>query len=194
MKSQEEVYKIKANYMESQAQKKSMHKRKTPWYKISREDRAMAVDTVVEIHRKYGLVPETLFISIATIDRYLGLKKDEVKRAKDIEAIGVASLLLSSKYEDIYPPALDEMIKFMRKPSTRKEILEWEFKILKELVFQITVPTPYRFLERFSSVSAFFQNALPLAQYVIELALYDFDIQYIRCSSNWPQINYYNLI
>lgn len=178
MKSQEQVYKIKSDYMDSHAVKKVTHRRKVPAYKITREDRAQAVDTVVEIHRKYGLVPETLFITVSTIDRYLGLKKDEVKRAKDIEAIAVAALLLSSKYEDIYPPALDEMIKFMRKPCTRKEVLEWEFKILKELSFQVTAPTPYRFLERFSSVSAFFQNALPLAQYVIELALYDYDIQF----------------
>ena len=101
-----------------------------------------------------------------------------MRRAKDIEAIGIAALLIASKYEDIYPPALDEMIKLMNKPSTRKEVLEWEFKILKDLVFQITVPTPYRFLERFASTSVFFQKALPLAQYVIELALYDYDIQY----------------
>ena len=66
----------------------------------------------------------------------------------------------------------------MNKPSTRKEVLEWEYKILKSLVFQITVPTPLRFLERFASTSIVYQNALPLAQYVIELALYDFDIIY----------------
>lgn len=87
-------------------------------------------------------------------------------------------MLIASKYEDIYPPALDEMIKMMAKPSSRKEILEWEFRILKELTFHITAPTPFRFLERFASTSVLYQNALPLAQYIIELALYDFDIIY----------------
>lgn len=70
------------------------------------------------------------------------------------------------------------MIGMMGRPSNRKEVLNWEFKILKLLVFQITVPTSFRFLERFSSISVVYQNASPLAQYMIELALYDYDIVY----------------
>lgn len=177
MKQQEEEFKIKTNYIDSPVYKKVTKQKKGTTQKLSRQDRAVAVDLVIEIHRKYGLVPETLFVAISTIDRYMALRKEPLRRPKDIEAIGVASLLLSSKYEDIYPPALDEMIKMMNRPSTRKEVLEWEFKILKELVFQITVPTPLRFLERFASTSIVYQNAMPLAQYITELALYDFDIQ-----------------
>ncbi len=163
---------------------------------MSRQDRAIAVDLVFEIHRKYGLVSETLFVAISTIDRYLGLRKEPLRRARDIEAIGVAALLIASKYEDIYPPALDEMLGMMGRPATRKEVLNWEFKILKQLVFQITVPTPFRFLERFSSVSVVYQNAAPLAQYMIELALYDYDIMYnltaseIACVALFTSVNF----
>jgi transcription initiation factor TFIIIB Brf1 subunit/transcription initiation factor TFIIB len=178
MKHQEEEFKMPSNYIDNPNQKKSPQRKKSKPYKLTRQDRAVAVDLVVEIHRKYGLVPETLFVAISAMDRYLATRKDGLKRAKDIEAVGVASLLIASKYEDIYPPALDEMIGMMGRPSTRKEVLEWEFKILKELVFQITVPTPFRFLERFAATSVVYQNASQLAQYIIELALYDFDIQY----------------
>jgi transcription initiation factor TFIIIB Brf1 subunit/transcription initiation factor TFIIB len=178
MKEQEEQFKIENNYIDNPPAKKIGIRKKMVTHKLTRQDRALAVDLVIEIHRKYGLVPETLFVAVSTIDRYLGIRKEGLKRAKDIEAIGVAALLIASKYEDIYPPALDEMIKMMNRPSTRKELLEWEFKILKELVFQITVPTPFRFLERFSAASMVYQNAFPLAQYIIELALYDYDIVY----------------
>lgn len=165
-------------------------------YKISREDRAIAVDLVFEIHRKYGLVPETLFVAISAIDRYLGMRKEPLKRMRDMEAIAIASLLIASKYEDIYPPALDEMIGMMGRPSNRKEILDWEFKILKQLCFKITVPTSFRFLERFASTSVVYQNALPLAQYIAELALYDFDIVYnlapseIACIALFASVNF----
>lgn len=176
MKEQEEGFKIKTNYIDSPKAKKNTARKRLVVFKPNREDRAHAVDIVMEIHRKYGLVSETLFIAVLTIDRYLGKRKEPLKRQKDVEAIGIAALLIASKYEDIYPPALDEMIKMMSKPSTRKEVLEWEFKILKELVFDITVPTPLRFLERFSSTSIVYQNASQLAQYVTELALFDYDI------------------
>jgi transcription initiation factor TFIIIB Brf1 subunit/transcription initiation factor TFIIB len=178
MKWQEEQFKIENNYIDNPPSKKSADKKKSMTVKLSRQDRAKAVDLIIEIHRKYGLVPETLFVATKTLDRYFGSRNQRLSKAKDIEAVGVAWLLIASKYEDIYPPALDEMIKMMAKPSSRKEILEWEFRILKELTFHITAPTPFRFLERFASTSVLYQNALPLAQYIIELAIYDFDIIY----------------
>lgn len=191
MKDQEEKFRISKNYLDESPFKKSSKK-----HKLTRQDRAIAVDLVFEIHRKYGLVSETLFVAISTIDRYLGFRKEPLRRVRDIEAIGVAALLIASKYEDIYPPALDEMITMMGRPATRKEILNWEFKILKQLVFEITVPTPFRFLERFSSISVVYQNAAPLAKYVIELALYDYDIVYnltpseIACVALFISVNF----
>ena len=179
MKVQEENFRLKTNYMDTPKVKRMTSKKtKTPSYKINRNDRAHAIDLIMEIHRKYGLVTETLFVAVSTMDRYLGMRKEPLKRQKDVEAVGVASILIASKYEDIYPPALDEMIRMMSKPSTRRDLLDWEFKILKELTFDITVPTPFRFLERFASTSVVYGNAQPMAQYVIELALYDYDIQY----------------
>lgn len=191
MREQEEEFRIPNNYLDTPSFKKNSKK-----HKLTRQDRAIAVDLVFEIHRKYGLVPETLFVAISTIDRYLGMRKEPLRRARDIEAIGVTALLIASKYEDIYPPALDEMISMMGRPSTRKEVLNWEFKILKQLVFQITVPTPFRFLERFSSISVVYQNAASLAQYVIELALYDYDIVFnltpseIACVALFASVNF----
>lgn len=176
MKQQEEEFKLKTNYMDTPKVRRMSTKKKPATYQATREDRAHAIDLVMEIHRKYGLVTETLFVAVSTIDRYLATRKEPLKRQKDIEAIAISTLLIASKYEDIYPPALDEMIKMMAKPSNRREILEWEYRILRELTFQITVPTPFRFLERFASTSIVYANAQSLAQYIIELALYDYDI------------------
>ena len=190
------MFRISNDYIDNPPPKRAGHKKKSSSTKITRQDRAIAVDLVIEIHRKYGLVPETLFVTVSIIDRYLGLRKEQLRRAKDIEAIAIAALLIASKYEDIYPPALDEMISMMGRPSNRKEVLEWEFQILKKLVFQITVPTPFRFLERFSSVSVVYKNALPMAQYIIELALYDYDIMYnlnpseIACVALFVSVNF----
>jgi len=178
MKRQEDDFKIKNNYIDSPSAKTTGNRKKMSACKIKRQDRAAVIDLVMEIHRKYGLVSETLFVAVSVIDRYLGLRSEGLRRSKDIEAIGIAALLIASKYEDIYPPALDEMIKMMNRPSTRKEILDLEFKMLKTLVFQITAPTAFRFLERFAATSAVYQNAMPLAQYMTELALYDFDIMF----------------
>jgi len=96
-------FKIEENYLE----------RERPGLKISVKDRASLIDFVEELHAIFDLIPETLFISIQTLDRFLGLKKDQTKDMKDLQRIAVAAVLTVSKYEDIIPPSLDEMIKQM---------------------------------------------------------------------------------
>lgn len=43
---------------------------------ISPRDRAQLIDFVEELHAIFDLIPETLFVSIQTLDRFLGLKND----------------------------------------------------------------------------------------------------------------------
>jgi len=47
---------------------------------------------------------------------------------------------------------------------------------LNALNFTLTVPTSYRFLERFSRVSPKYNSAMDYGEFVIELANYNFDI------------------
>lgn len=56
---------------------------------------------------KFKLLPETLFITVNIVDRYLS----EVSVEKDlIQLVGVAALLIASKYEEIYPPNVKDFI------------------------------------------------------------------------------------
>ena len=70
---------------------------------INERMRSILVDWLVEVHLKFKLVPETLYLTINIIDRYLA--KAEVKRTK-LQLVGVTALLIASKYEEIYPPEL----------------------------------------------------------------------------------------
>ena len=100
---------------------------------ITAVTRASLIDFVEELHAVFDIIPETLFITIATIDRYLGLKKDMASSISDLQQLAVAAILTVSKYEDIIPPSLDELIKQMRKPTDRETILLRETSILNEL-------------------------------------------------------------
>ena len=93
-----------------------------------------------------------------------------------MQRVAVAAVLIVSKYEDIIPPSLDEMIKQMKKPCTREDILLLETKILNTLDFDLTVPTSFRFLERFSRISPKYNSAMDFGEFVIELANYDYEI------------------
>lgn len=64
----------------------------------------------------------------------------------------------------------------MKKPTSRETILLMETSILQKLNFTLTLPTSLRFLERFSRISPKYTSAMDYAEFVIELANYDYDL------------------
>ena len=69
--------------------------------------RSILVDWLVDVHLKFKLLPETLFITINLIDRFL--EKSKVTKTR-LQLVGVTALFIASKYEEIYPPELKDFI------------------------------------------------------------------------------------
>lgn len=63
--------------------------------------RGMLIAWLVEVHLKFKLLPDTLFITVNLIDRYTELV--QLKRT-DYQMVGVTAMLIASKYEEIHPP------------------------------------------------------------------------------------------
>ena len=99
---------------------------------INEKMRAILIDWLIEVHYKFKLNPDTLFITINIIDRYLSVKP--VKR-QVLQLVGVTAMLIASKYEDIYPPPIQDFVYITDNAYTQKDILEMEYEILKALHF-----------------------------------------------------------
>ena len=97
---------VRPTYMESQPH-------------INERMRAILVDWLVEVHLKFKLVPETLYLTINLIDRFLEL--EQVSRPK-LQLVGVTSLLIASKYEEIYPPELRDLVYICDRAYTRQDV------------------------------------------------------------------------
>jgi cyclin B len=132
--------------------------------------RGILVDWLVEVHLKYKLKHETLYLAVSLIDRFLD--KRQVSR-KRLQLVGVTGLLIAAKYEEIYPPEIREFVYITDKAYTREEILSMEITMLNALEFHLTVPSPVAFLERFAKLNKCDQVHLDLARYVMELSLLD---------------------
>ena len=68
---------------------------------ITGKMRAILVDWLVEVHLTFKLVPETLYLTVWLIDKYL--EKEQVTRSA-LQLLGVTAMLVASKYEEIYAP------------------------------------------------------------------------------------------
>lgn len=73
------------------------------------------------MHDKFDLLNETLFLTINLIDRFLA--QQTVPRKK-LQLVGLVSMLLACKYEEVAVPVVGDLILISDKAYTRKEILE----------------------------------------------------------------------
>ena len=132
-KSIESRYMPSANYMARQTD-------------LTPNMRSILVDWLVEVHDSFELMPDTLFLSINLIDRFLSTQ--EVGRTK-LQLVGISALLIAAKYEEIHVPEVDEFLSVAANCYSREQLLDMERRILTVLDFNVTVSTPYPFLRRF---------------------------------------------
>jgi len=146
---------------------------------INAKMRAILVDWLVEVHMKFRLNPETLYLCINIIDRYCNLVN--IARSK-LQLVGVTALLIACKYEEIYPPEVRDCVYITDRAYQRQEVLDMEQDILNRLRFKITVPTPYPFLQRFLTLTKASQLTRFAAQYYTERTLQEYDVLKFRPS------------
>ncbi|KFK38523.1 hypothetical protein AALP_AA3G124800 [Arabis alpina] len=139
---------------------------------INEKMRSILVDWLVEVHIKFDLSPETLYLTINLIDRFLSLKT--VPR-RELQLLGVSALLIGSKYEEIWPPQVDDLVYVTDNSYTNKQILVMEKTILGSLEWYLTVPTQYVFLVRFIKASIPDPEMENMVNFLAELGLMHHD-------------------
>src|SRR3569833_1344762 len=133
--------------------------------------RSILIDWLVEVHLKFKLLPESLYLTVNLIDRYL--EKEQVHRQK-LQLVGVTAMLIACKYEEIYPPIVNDFVYITDNAYTKEEILAMEKKMLTLLDFEIQINSSYRCLERYAKVAKADEFSFNLARYLIELSLVNY--------------------
>ncbi|GBG75230.1 hypothetical protein CBR_g19866 [Chara braunii] len=140
---------------------------------INEKMRAILLDWLVEVHFKFKLLPETLYLTANLIDRYLAKKPTE---RKNLQLVGITAMLIASKYEEIWAPEVRDFVYISDKAYTKAAILDMEKKMLNTLNFNLTVPTPYVFMVRFLKAAEADKKLEHLAFFLVELALVEYSM------------------
>ena len=152
---------------------------------INEKMRGILIDWLIDVHLKFKLLPETLFMAVNIIDRYLS--QCDISRQK-LQLVGVSSMLIACKYEEIYPPEIKEFEYVTDKAYTREEIIDMEGKIICLLKFNLITVSPYKFLERYGKLAGLEEKGMLLARYLLELTLVEYKMlkyipSHLACSS-----------
>ena len=132
--------------------------------------RGILVDWLIEVHVKFRLLPETLFLAVNLVDRFLSARTVSVEK---LQLIGITALLIASKYEEVMAPSIEAFIYISDGGYTEDEILKAERYLLKVIDFDLSYPNPMNFLRRISKADDYNINTRTIAKYLIEISLVD---------------------
>jgi len=135
---------------------------------INQKMRAILVDWLVEVHSKYRLHDETLWLGVQIVDRYL--QTTQVMRNR-LQLVGVAAMLIAAKFEEIHPPEVRDFAYITDNTYSKQEILDMEAVMLNALGFDLACPTAVHFLTKFLRANKGSEVQKHLSQYLAELSL-----------------------
>ncbi|KAI8808033.1 G2/mitotic-specific cyclin B [Cladochytrium replicatum] len=137
---------------------------------LSWKMRLVLIDWLIDVHNRFKLLPETLFLAVNIVDRFLSLR---VVSMVKLQLVGVTAMFIASKYEETVAPSVNSFSYMAENGYTDEEILRAERYVLQVLDFGLHYPSPLNFLRRCSKADNYDIQTRTLAKYFMEIALVD---------------------
>ena len=120
--------------------------------------RAILIDWLAEIAYAYRLHRETFHLAVEYFDRFMS-RVNTAMRVDRLQLMGVTSLLLAAKVEEIYPPKLAEFAAHMEESASSESGVEdairhFELFMLKTLDWKISPVTANTWLMAYLQIGA----------------------------------------
>ncbi len=160
---------------------------------INEKMRGILIDWLIEVHNKFGLKEETLFLTAYILDKYLSI--EFIPRSR-LQLLGVASLMIACKQEEILVPCVSDLVFVTDNAYTKTEVLEMEKQILKTLEFKLVSPSSLRFFEIISHSLKLTDQMIALGKYILVVMNLNYKmIKYIpslrACTTAYIVMKYY---
>ena len=129
--------------------------------------RSILIDWLIQVHHRFKLYQETLYLTVWIIDRFLMRK--QVRKNK-LQLVGVGAMLLAAKYEEIYSPEVRDLVHITDSAYTGQEIREMEKDLFFTLDYCLGTPLCLHFLRRFSKAGDVTPEIHLMSKYLMELS------------------------
>ncbi|KAF3770739.1 hypothetical protein M406DRAFT_217651, partial [Cryphonectria parasitica EP155] len=142
--------------------------------------RSILMDWLVQVHSRFSLLPETLFLTVNYIDRFLSCKMVSLGK---LQLVGATAIFIAAKYEEINCPSVQEIVYMVDNGYTMDEILKAERFMLSMLQFELGWPGPMSFLRRISKADDYDLETRTLAKYFLEVTI--MDERFVGCTPSY---------
>jgi cyclin-like protein len=133
--------------------------------------RQTLVDWLLQVHLRYHMLPETLWIAVNIVDRFLSQRTVSLVK---LQLVGVIAMFIASKYEEILAPSVDEFVFMTENGYSKEEILKGEWIVLQTLEFNIShYCSPYSWMRKISHADDYDIQTRTLSKFLAEVSLLD---------------------
>ncbi|KAG6037506.1 hypothetical protein E4U41_005051 [Claviceps citrina] len=132
--------------------------------------RGILIDWLIEVHTRFHLLPETLFLTVNIIDRFLSEKVVQLDR---LQLVGITAMFIASKYEEVLSPHVENFKRITDNGFSEAEILSAERFLLSTLNYDLSYPNPMNFLRRVSKADNYDIQSRTIGKYLMEISLLD---------------------
>lgn len=132
--------------------------------------RGILIDWLVEVHTRFHLLPETLFLAVNIVDRFLSEKVVQLDR---LQLVGITAMFIASKYEEVLSPHIANFRHIADDGFSEAEILSAERFVLATLNYDLSYPNPMNFLRRISKADNYDIQSRTIGKYLMEISLLD---------------------
>ena len=120
-------------------------------------------------------MPETLYLAVHLVDRYL--EREQTTRSR-LQLVGATALFLAAKYEETQAMPASDFVWISDDAFTCGAVLRMESLMLARLDFRLTAPNAFVFVTRFAKVAGIATTPRSttelLAHYLVELTLQEY--------------------
>ncbi|KAJ7650369.1 cyclin [Roridomyces roridus] len=118
--------------------------------------RQTLVDWLLQVHLRYHMLPETLWIAVNIVDRFLTHRTVSLIK---LQLVGVTAMFIAAKYEEILAPSVEEF---------------GERIMLQTLEFRIShYCSPYSWMRKISKADDYDIQTRTLSKFLTEVTLLD---------------------
>lgn len=111
---------------------------------FSESTRAALVDWVVGVNETFGFCADTVFTSVAVLDRFLGKRKVGVEQ---LQLAGATAVIIAAKFHETTKPSVGSFVLAADSLFAEDEVCRMELEMLKALGYSLVFRHPLVFMD-----------------------------------------------
>lgn len=156
LREQEHRFVIPRSYLDGKAVTHSM--------------RSVLVDWLTQVQDHLGLEQETLHLAILLVDHFFHRKAVSVAK---VQLVGITCLFVAAKYIERFAPEVKDLVRLTDNTYTYEQVIRMELVVLRVMRFELHMPEPTVFLNRFLEIEPVSEEVRQLSNYLLDLSLPD---------------------